>query len=183
MKGGFIIKKTIIIGTIILILVSLLNNVSEEVIIPKSAIRFRVIANSNSTFDQNIKLKVRDNLQKQMNSVLKESDSIETSRNILKNNTLLFEENVNNTLKNLNVKQKVDVNYGMNYFPEKVYKGVTYKKGNYESLVVKLGEGKGDNWWCVLFPPLCLLEAEEDEAKEKVEYKFFVKELIDKYFK
>jgi len=48
----------------------------------------------------------------------------------------------------------------------------------YESLLVTLGSGKGDNWWCVLFPPLCLLEAEESD---KIEYKFFVQELIEKY--
>ncbi len=161
----------------------MLNTKAEEVIIPDEAIRFRVIANSNSVSDQNIKLKVRDNLQKQMNLVLKNSNSIEESRTILKDNVLAFYENVNTTLRRLGVNQKVSVNYGNNYFPEKVYKGVTYKKGKYESLVVTLGEGKGDNWWCVLFPPLCLLEAEEDEAKEDVQYKFFVKEMIDKYFK
>ncbi|MBO5530582.1 MAG: stage II sporulation protein R [Bacilli bacterium] len=59
---------------------------------------------------------------------------------------------------------------------------MTYKEGNYESLVVTLGEGKGDNFWCVLFPPLCLLEAEDNSSSE-IEYKFFVKELIDKYIK
>ena len=58
---------------------------------------------------------------------------------------------------------------------------VTNKEGNYESLVVKLGEGKGENFWCVLFPPLCLLEAEESD-KDEVEYKSFIKEIIDKYF-
>ena len=68
-----------------------------------------------------------------------------------------------------------------NYFPQKEFKGVTYEEGYYESLVVTLGSGSGDNWWCVLFPPLCLLEAEESE-KDDVEYQFFVKELIDKYF-
>ena len=62
--------------------------------------------------------------------------------------------------------------------PEKEYKGVKYKEGYYESWVITLGEGEGNNWWCVLFPPLCLVEAEE---ADEVEYKFFIKELIDKY--
>ena len=70
----------------------------------------------------------------------------------------------------------------MNYFPKKVYKGVTYEAGNYESLVITLGDGLGKNWWWVMFPPLCLLEAEETEETTEVEYKFFIKELIDKYF-
>ena len=71
------------------------------------------------------------------------------------------------------------VSFGRNYFPEKTYKGIVYDAGYYESLVVTLGKGEGDNWWCVLFPPLCLLEA--DESEEEVEYKFFFQELIDKY--
>ena len=76
---------------------------------------------------------------------------------------------------------KFQVNYGYNYFPEKKYKGITYNEGFYESLVITLGEAEGDNWWCVLFPPLCLME-EDEEKIEEVEYKSFIKEIIDKYF-
>ena len=68
----------------------------------------------------------------------------------------------------------------MNYFPEKEYKGVVYEEGEYESLVITLGNGLGENFWCVLFPPLCLLDTEEEP--ENVEYTSFVKEVIDKYF-
>ena len=75
-----------------------------------------------------------------------------------------------------------DIDYGMHEFPEKIYKGVVYEAGEYESLLVTLGEGKGDNWWCVLFPPLCILEAEETSETNDVEYKFFIKEIIEKYF-
>ena len=71
------------------------------------------------------------------------------------------------------------INYGLNYFPEKEYNGKTYKEGKYESLLVTLGKGEGNNWWCILFPPLCLVEAEESE--EEVEYDFFFKNIIDKY--
>ena len=74
------------------------------------------------------------------------------------------------------------IHYGLNYFPKKEYKGVIYEEGYYESLVVTLGNGNGDNWWCVLFPPLCLLEAQETNTQD-VEYKFFVQDLIDKYMK
>ena len=78
-------------------------------------------------------------------------------------------------------KDNYDINYGENYFPEKEYKGVSYEEGNYESLVITLGDGLGDNFWCVLFPPLCLLEAEENDTN-KIEYTSFIKEIIDKYF-
>lgn len=178
----FIIKKIIITFLIVCILTGVINKSSEQVIIPKEAIRFRVIANSDSEMDQSIKLQVRDNLQKQMIKTLQNSNNIEESRRLLKNNIPLFEKNVNDTLKSLNSNQTIKINYGQNYFPKKEYKGLTYEEGNYESLVVTLGKGKGKNWWCVLFPPLCLLEAEETDTKDDVEYKFFVKELIDKYF-
>ena len=75
----------------------------------------------------------------------------------------------------------VDIDYGYHVFPQKEYKGVVYEEGEYESLVVTLGEGSGKNFWCVLFPPLCLLEAEEEET-DKVEYKSLIKEVLDKYF-
>ena len=73
------------------------------------------------------------------------------------------------------------VNFGDNFFPEKDYRGIHYDEGEYESLVVTIGEGEGDNWWCVLFPPLCLLEAETNEVDD-TEYQFFVAEMLKKIF-
>ena len=71
------------------------------------------------------------------------------------------------------------IKYGMNYFPKKVYKGVVYPSGNYESLVITLGSGLGDNWWCVLYPPLCLIN--DNQTTNDVEYRSFVYDLINKY--
>ena len=68
----------------------------------------------------------------------------------------------------------------LNYFPSKNYKGVLYQAGNYESLVITLGEGLGANFWCVLFPPLCLLDNETEDVSE-VEYKFYVKKILDEF--
>ena len=79
-----------------------------------------------------------------------------------------------------NITNNYSINYGNNYFPKKVYQEVEYPEGNYESLVITLGDGLGDNWWCVLFPPLCLLEAQEENIKD-INYTFYIKELIDKY--
>ena len=79
-------------------------------------------------------------------------------------------------------KKHDDVNFGYNYFPPKEYKGIKYDEGYYESLVVTLCEGKGDNWWCVLFPPICALE-EDSENYEKIEYSFYIKEMFNKYLK
>ena len=165
-------KKTFLILGLILIIT--ITKTSEKVIIPDEAIRFRVIANSNSNLDQTNKKKIAKKLSTNISTVLRTSNSIDDARIKLKENIPTFKAVVSEEAK----KENYDIN---NYFPEKHYKGVTYKEGNYESLVVKLGEGKGENFWCVLFPPLCLLEAEESD-KDEVEYKSFIKEIIDKYF-
>ena len=80
------------------------------------------------------------------------------------------------TLKDNNSNETFHINYGKNYFPKKEYDNVIYEEGEYESLVITLGEGIGHNFWCVLFPPLCF------EDTKKQEYKSFFKEVIDKYF-
>ena len=93
----------------------------------------------------------------------------------------ILEENMD-TIENIVNKYGVvhTISLGKNYFPEKEYEGVKIPSGEYESLVITLGSGKGENWWCVMFPPLCLLEA-KDNNTENVEYKFFVQEILEKY--
>ncbi len=156
---------------------------AEEVLIPQEAIRLRVIPNSNEEEDQALKIEVRNQVQKEIARLLKNVTSVEEARTILKDNLHDFEVIVEDTIQEQKVQETFHLNYGMNYFPQKVYKGVTYEEGYYESLVITLGRGEGDNWWCVLFPPLCLLEAEETSETTETEYKFFVKELLDRFFK
>lgn len=175
--------KKIIVVIIMILGINYLSNNQSELVIPKEAIRFRVIANSDSNDDQNAKLLVRNTIQKQLTSDLSKASNQTEAKQTLKNNLYSYENLVEETLASNNIKMKYNINYGMNYFPEKIYKGVKYEEGYYESLVVTLGNGMGNNWWCVLFPPLCLLEAEETEETTEVEYKFFISELIDKYLK
>lgn len=173
-------KKSIIIFILIILIYILIGNViAEKDIIPDEAIRIRVIANSNSEYDQNIKIKVKDNLQSIMYKLLKNTEDIESARNIIKNNINLVENDIYTLLQEEKYYLPFNVNFGLNYFPKKEFKGITYNEGYYESVVVTLGEGLGDNWWCVLFPPLCMIEAEESTD---VEYTTFVKNIIDKYF-
>ena len=174
-------KKLFVIG-LILVIGFFFIEVDKNILIPEDAIRFRVIANSNLDNDQEIKKIVSKELQKELYNSLKDVKNVDEARNLLRNNTISLEKSIEETLLQNNMNPIFDINYGMNYFPEKIYNGVEYKAGEYESLVVTLGEGVGDNWWCVLFPPLCLMEAEEVKDSEKIEYKFFVQELIDKYF-
>ena len=113
-----------------------------------------------------------------MYELLKNTKGVEEARRIINNNLTYIDEEVRLTLMKLNYELGYDINFGLNYFPSKEYKGITYEEGYYESLVITLGEGKGENWWCVLFPPLCLIEANEND---EVEYTSFVKELLEKY--
>lgn len=176
-------KKTLLTLTLILITYMVIGVKAEELVeIPDEAIRIRVIGNSNSEYDQEKKQELRKDVQIYMQNLLKDAKTINDARKIINNNLENINTNVDNYLHNLNYDTSYKINFGLNYFPEKEYKGIKYKEGLYESLLITLGEGKGNNWWCVLFPPICLLEAEETETNE-VEYKSFVKEIINKYIK
>jgi len=172
-------KKIVMVLAIGITILSL--NKNSGVTIPKNSIRFRIIANSNSNEDQSIKRKVVNNLKNTIGRLNYESKSLEQSRENIQKSLPIFEEIVNKTLSDVNPNQSYSIHYGKNYFPQKEYKGVVYDEGEYESLVITLGNGIGDNFWCILFPPLCLLEAEEQET-ENIEYTSLIKEIIDKYF-
>lgn len=177
-------KKITIIISLIIIMTFLINMKkvnSKNIIIPKEAIRLRVLANSNEEIDQKIKMKLSIELQKNISEILKDTKTVEEARNQIKNNIEILNMKVKDVLQKENYDKKFTITFGNTFFPEKKYNGVIYEQGYYESVLVTLGEGKGKNWWCVLFPPLCIMEANENETGE-VEYKFFVQELINKYF-
>ena len=172
-------KLILIILTIVTIYVVYNNVKAEEIVIPNTAIRLRVIPNSNNLLDQEMKGKVKEYLEKNLYKNFANVDDIDEARTIINNNIPKIEEDITSIFNENNYNMNFKVKYGNNYFPEKEYKGITYKEGYYESLVVEIGEAKGDNFWCVLFPSLCLLETEETT---EVEYKLGVLELINKIF-
>lgn len=172
-------KKVIIILTLITVFLLYKEVKEEEIIIPDTAIRLRVIPNSNSIGDQNIKSKVKDYLEKNTYELLRNEKNIETARKLIKENIPVLEENIDKMFNENNYNIDYQINYGYNYFPKKEYRGVNYEEGYYESIVISIGEAKGDNWWCVLFPNLCLIDIEN---KEDNEYKSWVIETIKKIF-
>ena len=175
-------RKIFILLISILLLLGISNLTKEkESIIPDSAIRFRVISNSNTAYDQNIKIQIRNLIQNKILELTKDTKSIDEVRTILIEHQEELYNITREKLEELNYDKTFKLVYGDNYFPEKKYKGLTYKAGNYESIVITLGDGQGDNFWCVLFPPLCTLEV--DESTSEVEYTFFIKEIIDRYFR
>lgn len=172
-------KKTILVLIFIFSCYYFMGSyIEENVKIPEDAIRIRILANSNDNYDQQIKEKVKENMQNYMYDLLKNTDNASEARATIANNLDNIGKEVEHTLQLLDYNLPYKVNFGLNYFPTKNYKGIEYDSGYYESLLITLGKGEGDNWWCVLFPPLCLIEAEEST---EVEYKSFVKEILDKY--
>lgn len=163
--------KKIIIILFAFMAIVLLSNKTDEVIIPKSSIRYRIIANSNDKDDQILKLKINEDVLPIIIKSINEVNNIDEAKTSIKNSIL----NIKKILDNYNVDYQI--NYGNNYFPQKKYKNVLYEQGNYESLVISLDKAKGDNFWCVLFPPLCLI----DTNNENVEYESYVKKIINKY--
>ena len=172
-------KETIITLLFVFIAYFIISvGIEENIVIPEDSIRIRILANSNSKYDQNIKSKVKVDIQNYMADLLSEVTTNKEAEKTIIKNLENIDRQVENSLQSLDYKLPYKINFGLNYFPEKDYKGVKYNSGYYESLLITLGEGKGDNWWCVLFPPLCLIEAEEST---EVEYSSFVKEILDKY--
>lgn len=171
-------KKIILVIVALIIIFVLYREVNaEEVVIPSESIRLRVIPNSNSSYDQAMKSVVKSYLEEDVYSLFKDTKDIKNARENINNNIDNIEFNIQKIFDDYKYNMNFDVNYGYNYFPEKVFKDVVYEEGYYESLVVSIGEAKGDNFWCVLFPNLCIIE------EDNVEYSSLVKDIISKIFK
>ena len=176
MKGDNM-KKIILILFAILTIFLVYNKVNaDEVIIPDSSIRLRVIPNSNSNYDQAMKQVVKSYLEEDVYNLFKDTKNIDDARILINDSLDSIKNNIQDIFVNYNYDMKFDINYGYNYFPKKEFKNVIYEEGYYESIVVSIGKAEGDNWWCVLFPNLCLVE--EDD----VEYTSLVKEIINNIF-
>lgn len=141
--------------------------------IADSIIRFHVRANSDSEEDQEVKLKVKQAVVDYIEPLLADSQSIDESRNILMEQSDNIKEVAINTLRSEGHDDSVNVYFENSYFPVKSYGDVTFPAGYYEAFRVDIGAAEGKNWWCVLYPPLCFVDAVygvvPDESKQKLE--------------
>ena len=128
-------------------------------------IRFHVIANSDTYEDQNLKLKVRDKVVEALSEKLSNVNSVEEAENILEENIDYVNEIAKEVIEENNYTYKVTTMLSYENFPDKVYGDCVFPQGNYEAFRVIIGEGKGQNWWCVMFPSLCFV----DESKNSVD--------------
>ncbi|MBM7605309.1 stage II sporulation protein R [Metabacillus crassostreae] len=188
------------------------TSTDEPVVIPDEAIRLRILANSNSDEDQELKRKIRDEVNKEITEWVEELTSVEAARKLIQSRLPEIESIVEDVLEKENMQQSYSVDFDNVSFPTKLYGNFIYPAGDYEAILISLGEAKGANWWCVLFPPLCFLDfsngeavasaeeteekqvaendqaeasslvIDEEEEKEEVEVKFFLVEWIEGIF-
>lgn len=142
-------------------------------------IRFHVIANSDKDEDQKLKLKVRDEILKYIAPKLKDSKSIDESREILRENNDKILEIASSVIKNNGYNYGVKSTLGRENFPEKTYGNITLPQGEYEAYRVLIGSASGKNWWCVMFPPLCFVDITKGQVAYK-ETESQMKKVLDK---
>ena len=170
------------------------NNFDDYQIIPDDAIRLRILANSDNEADQQIKHVVRDKVNEQITEWVAEITDIEEARKLLESRIPEINEIVKQTLAEEGENRDFDVEYNDSVsFPTKIYGSYLYPAGEYEAILITIGEGDGSNWWCVLFPPLCFLDfakgisvasaspggfEEEAQQDEGLKIKFFLFEWL-----
>lgn len=140
---------------------------SEQKNISNKIIRFHVLANSDSIEDQSLKLKVKDEIIKYMMPKLDKSNSINESRKILKENDKEIKKIAENIINKNGYKYSVNTYLGQERFPIKTYGNITLPQGQYEAYKIVIGNGQGQNWWCVMFPPLCFVDVTKGEVSTK----------------
>ncbi len=147
------------------------QTVSQE--LSDSVFRLHVIANSNSTEDQNLKYIVRDNLIKYMNNICGNCSDKEEAIKLVNENIPNFQKIAEDTIKENGFNYPVSIEIGNFEFPTKTYGDISLPAGYYDALKVQIGEAKGQNWWCVMFPPLCFIDVTSgvvpDESKENLQ--------------
>ena len=151
--------------------ISYANDISND--IANSVFRLHVIANSDSDIDQNLKYIVRDDLLTYMNTLCANCTSKEEAITIANEHLEDFREIALNTIKAQGFDYSVNVSIGNFEFPTKHYGDISLPAGYYDALKVEIGEAKGQNWWCVMFPPLCFVDVSSgvvpEESKENLE--------------
>ena len=164
-------KKLLIIclGLFVILSFILTGYLGEETATDKSEtynnlLRFHVIANSDSETDQNLKRDVRDRILEEFGHILAESDNISQTKTMVLENLAEIEEAARGEVVRQGFSYPVKAMLGEFDFPVKSYGSLILPAGRYEALRIVVGAGKGQNWWCVLFPPLCFVDISSNVA-------------------
>lgn len=167
LTGGVLLVVVLVIGTIIRYSKSVTDSISKQLI------RFHVVANSDTTDDQLLKQKVRDEVIEFIEPLLSECETVEDTRYILEGSLPVIKEISQEIVEDWGKDYQVYVALDKANFPTKSYGDVVLPAGEYEACRIIIGEGKGENWWCVMYPPLCYLDVATGvvplEGKEQLE--------------
>lgn len=140
--------------------------------ISNKVLRLHIIANSDSDYDQNVKLKVRDEVLKLSGDMFADCKTLEDAKNVSQNNIDLIQSVANNTLSSLGCSEAATVAVAKEYFSTRIYDDFTLPAGIYDSIKIVIGNGEGHNWWCVMFPQVCLSgctkDLEDDLTDEEI---------------
>ncbi len=138
---------------------SVICTVNEtEDALANGVIRLHIRANSNSEDDQELKLKVRDRLISESKKMMQKDMSIDDVRSYARQNLTDIRAIAIDEIRKNGYDYDVNVRFGKSEFPVKTYGDMTLPAGTYEALVVEIGASEGENWWCVMFPPLCFVD-------------------------
>ena len=196
-KKWYETNKHIAMGAIILGLawvflhsVSLAARGSSAPIHHNEVLRLHILANSNSQADQDLKLVLRDGIWQFISKLVNEAATMQEARSIISENLPVIENIANQIIIKNHSRYNVSANLTNLNFPLMSYAGIIFPQGRYEALQIVVGSGQGDNWWCVMFPPMCLMEITQAEVVEVLEDtesvfvrpRFFLAELWGRLF-
>jgi len=170
-KASNILKIAIAVLLLTVLAAWLISNTYAENVnagLSQNLVRLHVIANSDSAADQALKLKVRDAIIEFMKNELASSKNIDETRAVINNDLKKIEEISNEVIRKNNSSYSVKATMGKYDFPTKTYGDIALPAGEYQALRVVIGNGTGANWWCVLFPPLCFVDATHGAIPESV---------------
>lgn len=161
-------QKLIIAATTIVFFLGITGFAAKCEDIQKSVLRLHVIANSDSNCDQELKLKVRDAVLQSGKEIFTGSgDRISAEKKILENSDAILKA-ARGVIKDEGYDYDVRLEITDDNFPTKTYGDTTLPAGRYRAVKIVIGEGKGHNWWCVMFPALCIPGASEDVSIDDV---------------
>jgi len=154
-------KNTVFIITLgafflLSLLITYARNVQSD--IARQVLRLHVIANSDSDYDQELKYAVRDRIAEETKILFENSQSPDETREIAERNIRLFQSIAEDEVQARGFDYDVTVSVGFHSFPATVYGDILFPAGRYEALKVTIESGGGENWWCVIFPPLCFID-------------------------
>lgn len=165
-----IVKKIICLSIVLSFVCSAAYSYSIHKSLSDELLRLHIVANSDSEVDQNLKLRVRDEIIKLCAEKFEHTVDKKSCRRKLMEESEQIREAAQRILDENNADYNAEVNFERIYIPRKSYGGIILPEGSYDAAVVKLGRAEGKNWWCVVYPPLCFTEAVggelSDEAKE-----------------